>query len=296
MLPVALEKYLKELTEKRSLAPGSVATYRHHLEPWVAYLIEAYRQTPPEPGVNNLLLRRFLARRRGEGLSIRTLAGFISALAGWQRFLARDKKFNRYLCRLSRLKYTEKVPEFLSQRETSELFGVFKKNSYLTWRNFIMVSLFYLSGMRRAELAGLRLPDLDLKRHVASVIGKGNKVRVVPCGDSLAGDMQSYLEIRDDFLAGKNISDPHLFLNNRGGPLTVRSVDRIVKASCAPLGKRVTPHMLRHSFATHMLENGADILAIKEILGHSSLATTQKYTHISTERLKAVYKKSHPRA
>jgi site-specific recombinase XerD len=102
--------------------------------------------------------------------------------------------------------------------------------------------------------------------------------------------------LREEYIAGKKRHDGYLFLNYRGEPLTVRSIDRIVRKQSARLGRRVTPHMLRHSFATHLLENGADILAIKELLGHSSLATTQKYTHITTERLKSVYKKAHPRA
>ncbi len=215
----------------------------------------------------------------------------------------------------------------------------------MAWRDYLMVSLFYLSGIRRAEMAGIKLADIDFRKQIIMVLGKGNKVRMVPYGDSIVSDMKHYLEARENFIgpgagegacrphnpegfrqkskglgadvdicrphnfigpgAGEGASRPHtavtnhkgyLFLNYRGEPLTVRSIDRIVKKYCAPLGRRVTPHMLRHSFATHMLENGADILAIKELLGHSSLTTTQKYTHISTDRLKAVYEKAHPRA
>jgi site-specific recombinase XerD len=129
-----------------------------------------------------------------------------------------------------------------------------------------------------------------------SVIGKGNKQRLVPFGETIMDELLCYIDLRSGFTGNKNNHRGYMFLNYRGAPLTVRSVDRIVKKYCSRLGRNVTPHMLRHSFATHMLENGADIFAIKEILGHSSLATTQKYTHITTERLKAVYKKAHPRA
>jgi integrase/recombinase XerC len=156
-------------------------------------------------------------------------------------------------------------------------------------------------------MAGIKLSDIDFRRQIISVLGKGNKTRIVPYGDSIIPDMKHYLEVRENFIGPTVCRNPEgfrhnpdhkgfLFLNYRGEPLTVRSIDRIVKKYCAPLGRRVTPHMLRHSFATHMLENGADILAIKELLGHSSLTTTQKYTHISTDRLKAVYEKAHPRA
>jgi len=296
MIRKALKEYFEEITEIGRLAPGSLETYRNHLEPWMEFLEMQYRETPPEPKVNSLHLRRYLAKRRNEDISVRTLAGFISALSGFQKFLSQKKQYAKYLCKINRLKFTEKIPGFLSQKETEELFDLVDKGSYLAWRDYIMVSLFYLSGIRRIETASLKLQDIDFRKEVMTVLGKGNKVRVVPYGHNLEPELKHYIEIRDRFINGKKCNSANLFLNYRGEPLTVRSIDRIVKKYCSRLGKRVTPHMLRHSFATHMLENGADILAIKEILGHTSLATTQKYTHVSAERLKAVYKKSHPRA
>jgi site-specific recombinase XerD len=296
MLKKALAEYLKLLSEKRHLSPGSIETYRGQLSPWLEFLDKEYVRITPEPKINTILLRRFLSQRRRESVSVRTLAGFISALAGFQRHLGQDKKNAIYLCRLSQLKYTEKIPDFLSQKEAEELFGFMRLDNYLGWRDYIMVSLLYLSGLRRAELASLKITALDFRKHTITVIGKGNKERVVPYGDTLTGELGNFIEIRNQFIDRGTPHRGHLFLNNRGTPLTVRSVDRIVKKYCSKLGKRVTPHMLRHSFATHMLENGADILAIKEILGHSSLATTQKYTHVTTEQMRIVYNKAHPRA
>ncbi|UCD17524.1 MAG: tyrosine-type recombinase/integrase [Candidatus Zixiibacteriota bacterium] len=296
MLRKALATYLSYLAEKRGLAAGSIRTYKNSLTPWIAFLEEEYRKTAPGPKVNAILLRRFLAQRRARSTSVRTLAGFISALAGFQRYLAQGKKYEKFLCRLSKLRYKENIPDFLSQKETEELFSFLEKDSYRSWRDYVMVSLFYLTGIRRAEMASLKLSDIDPDRHTLMVIGKGNKERMVPYGEALAGDLAHYLELRELFIAGRRDHRGYLFLNYHGEPLGTRSIDRIVKKYCAGLGKRVTPHMLRHSFATHMLENGADILAIMELLGHSSLATTQKYTHITTEQLKAVYNKAHPRA
>lgn len=296
MIIKALTEYLIVLTEKHRLAPGSIETYKNHLKPWVEFLEKEYKTNKPDPKVNSILLRKFLALRRGQDVSVRTLAGFISALSGFQRFLSEKKKYKNYLCKLSKLKYSEKIPEFLSRKEAGELFEIIKKDSYLTWRDYLMVSLFYLTGIRRAEMAGLRLHDIDFRKRVINVLGKGNKLRIVPYGDSIIKNLKHYLELRESFVGGKSEHKGYLFLNYRAEPLTVRSIDRIVKKYCAPLGKRVTPHMLRHSFATHLLENGADILAIKELLGHSSLTTTQKYTHISTDKLKSVYQKAHPRA
>lgn len=296
MLREALNNYLKHLTEKRRLSPGSIETYRANLTSWIDFLEEEYRKAAPGPRVNSILLRKYLSRRRQESVSVRTLAGFISALSGFQRYLAHDKKQTKYLCKLRKLRFTEKIPDFLSQKESEELFGWLEKDGYLAYRDYMMVLLFYLSGVRRAEMAGLRLQDIDFKRHFMSVTGKGNKQRFVPYGEALGDDLRNYLESRRSFVGQKSGHQGFLFLNYRGEPLTTRSIDRIVKKYCSRLGKRVTPHMLRHSFATHMLENGADILAIKELLGHSSLATTQKYTHVTTEQLKAVYNKAHPRA
>ncbi|MFH2037221.1 MAG: tyrosine-type recombinase/integrase [Candidatus Zixiibacteriota bacterium] len=296
MLKKALDQYLKYLSEQRRLSPGSIETYRINLGRWLEFVENEYKTTSPDPQINSILLRKFLSIRRQENISVRTLAGFISALSGFQQYLQPKKKYNQYLCKLTKLKYTEKIPDFLSQHETEELFDYLRKDSYLSWRDYIMVSMLYLSGIRRAEIAGLKLQDVDLRKGAMSVTGKGNKERFVPLGDTLKDEFLHYLDLRESFCAGKSEHGGYLFLNYRGEPLTVRSIDRIVKKYCAKLGKRVTPHTLRHSFATHMLENGADILAIKELLGHSSLATTQKYTHITTEQLKKVYKKSHPRA
>jgi integrase/recombinase XerD len=296
MLKKLLDKYLMLLSEKRGLAPGTIDTYRRSLTPWVIFLESEYNHSRPDPKTNAILLRRYLSIRRRQSTAVRTLAGFISALSGFQQFLAEQKNYKAYMCKLSRLKYSEKIPDFLSQKEADELLSYLNKNNYLAWRDYILVSLLYLTGIRRAEISSLKISDFDMKRNSINVIGKGNKQRFVPFGDAPLDDLKKYLELREEFLTGKNIQSEYFVLNYVGQRLSVRSIDRIVGQYCSRLGRRVTPHMLRHSFATHMLENGADILAIKEFLGHSSLATTQKYTHITAERLQAVYKKAHPRA
>jgi integrase/recombinase XerD len=129
-----------------------------------------------------------------------------------------------------------------------------------------------------------------------TVTGKGNKQRVVPVGEATAAEIRQYLVLRSELLTLSHTAEDRVFLNQRGGPLSVRSVDRLVKSFARRRGMTFTPHTLRHSFATHMLENGADLVLIKEILGHSSLSTTQKYTHVTAETMKAAYRKAHPRS
>ncbi|MEW5995544.1 MAG: tyrosine-type recombinase/integrase, partial [Candidatus Zixiibacteriota bacterium] len=135
-----------------------------------------------------------------------------------------------------------------------------------------------------------------LKMDLITVTGKGNKVRVVPIGEQTVSDVRRYLKLRREFLTQKGGSTSSLFVNRSGKPLGVRSIDRIVKKYGRSAGLELTPHTLRHSFATHLLENGADLMLIKEILGHSSLSTTQKYTHITAEVMKKVYQNAHPRS
>ena len=154
----------------------------------------------------------------------------------------------------------------------------------------------YVTGIRREELAAISLSDIDQKRGLITVLGKGNKVRQVPIGDKTLEDLRPYLDARAAFASLKESQTNALFLNRSGERLSIRSVDRLVGKFARSEGIEFTPHTLRHSFATHLLENGADLMLIKEILGHSSLSTTQKYTAVSVEQLRRVYDDAHPRS
>ena len=178
-LPDVIKKYFNNyisyLARQTTLAAGSIETYRNSLKPWVEFLEQEYRENEPSPAVNAILLRKYLAARRSDGLSVRTLAGFIYALAGFQKYLARQKDGSVHLCRLNRLKYKEKIPGFLSQKEADELFDYLDKDSYLSRRDYLMVTLFYLTGIRRAEMAAIKISDLDLNKGTLTVIGKGSR-------------------------------------------------------------------------------------------------------------------------
>ncbi|MBK7141000.1 MAG: tyrosine-type recombinase/integrase [bacterium] len=294
-----LVAFLKDLAETKHRSAKTIEAYRHDLSNWLTFLNTQQDKFPSSPKNDPLYLRMYLQQRMSDGVSNRSIARFLSALSGYQRFLQRHGGKDE-LFKLPRIKYTSKLPTFVPQGEASRLFehGNTRedKQTYSYWRDYLMVALLYVTGLRREELAGLRVSDIDLHRGLATVIGKGNKERIVPVGEATLEDLKRFLEVRRLHTAATESGSPHLFLNKKGEPLTVRSVDRLVKAFGKGEGLEFTPHTLRHSFATHLLENGADLLLIKEILGHSSLSTTQKYTHVTSEVMKKAYHSAHPRS
>jgi integrase/recombinase XerC len=303
MLHKALTDYLKSLASGGRHSAKTIESYGRDLTPWVAFLEEKYTELPSADRNDPLLLRLYLRLRSEKGLSNRSLARFLSALSGFQRYLSRKSQYKPYLFKLPRMKFSAGIPAFVPQSKAAQLFehgnARSDKGSYFYWRDFIMIVLLYATGIRREELANIKLGDLDLKRGLITVIGKGNKVRAVPVGERTVEDLKNYLTLREGFVSEKGVLSPlspALLLNRFGKPLTVRSIDRLVKKYGRGEGLDLTPHALRHSFATHLLENGADLMLIKEILGHSSLSTTQKYTHVTAETMKKAYKRAHPRS
>lgn len=300
MLTKLLDGYLKDLSLERRYSAHTIDAYRRDLGSWVAFLEKQYAQLPSTPKNDPLLLRLYLRERSSTNVGNRSLARFISALSGFQKYLFSKQNGKQFIFKLPHMKYAQKIPDFIPSQEVGRLFSHGNarddKGSYGYWRDYIMIALLYATGIRREELTNIKLSDIDLSAGTITVTGKGNKVRVVPTGDATLEDLRSYLSQRELFLSAKQAKTPYLLLNRAGKPLTVRSVDRLVKQFGKGEGMDFTPHTLRHSFATHLLENGADLMLIKEILGHSSLSTTQKYTHITAESMKRVYKSSHPRS
>ncbi len=187
----------------------------------------------------------------------------------------------------------KRLPTFLTVDEVVKLLSI-EGEGALVSRDAAVLELLYSSGLRVSELVGINLNDIDLKNLTVKVLGKGNKERIVPVGSKAARALGEYLRER----LGMNPGGDHLFVNTRGDRLNVRSVDRIIRkyALLAGIPKNVSPHVLRHTFATHLLGGGADLRAIQEMLGHKSLSTTQRYTHTSIEKLMEIYDKTHPRA
>jgi integrase/recombinase XerC len=224
----------------------------------------------------------------------------VSSLRAFYKYVLRAGKIKTNPTEMIQTLKTEKyMPNFLSVDEMFEILGEENEKSVLSLRNRAMLEVFYSSGLRLSELAGLDLVDLDFNQKLLKVRGKGRKERIVPIGGPAIKAVQEYLEkigeIRKD--TNSDIFKKPLFLNSRGERITTRSIARIVNdiASKSGIGRKISPHALRHSFATHLLNAGADLRSIQELLGHESLSTTQKYTAVNINRMMEVYDKAHPR-
>ena len=300
MLHKMLAQYLKLLETDGRFSKNTVSSYRRDLEPWVLHLQIQYKENSGIAPNDPLLLRLYLRKRSEDKISNRSLARFLSALSSFQKYLTGKRGYKEYLFELPNMKFKSTIPGFLTQKDTEKIFETAGLDSpqdkYQIHRDFVILALFYSTGIRRTELTELKISDVDMSTCLITVIGKGNKERVVPMGENMASDIKSYLEVRNRFMKEKKQFVPQMFLNKSGQKLSVRSVNRLVNSFARKHGMSFTPHTLRHTFATHLLENGADLMLIKEILGHSSLSTTQKYTHVTAEAMKKQYQSAHPRS
>jgi integrase/recombinase XerC len=225
----------------------------------------------------------------------------VSSLRAFYKYVLRQGRINNNPAQMIQTLKTEKyMPSFLSIDEMFELLKTQNDNLVLSLRNRAMLEVFYSSGLRLSELAGLDLIDLDFKQKLVKVRGKGRKERIVPIGGAALKAVQEYLdkigEIRQD--EDRDIFKKPLFINARGKRITTRSIARIVNevTGKSGIGRKISPHALRHTFATHLLNAGADLRSIQELLGHESLSTTQKYTAVNINRMMEIYDKAHPRA
>ncbi len=294
-----LRDFLENMHKGGRYSENTVDAYRRDLSRFAEFLKEQRFPEGASGGGNKILLRLYLGSMRDKNIGNRSIARFLSSLASFQKFLIDKRAPDIFQFEIPKIKYSRKVAPFLSPGQVDEILAPKpsqKISPFRMHRDLAMLEFLYSSGIRRAELAGITLDAVDFERKLVTVIGKGDKQRTVPLGDPALESCRHYLNVRNEKLAERNIDSDYLFINSEGERLTVRTVNRIVRAYGLKVGLRVTPHMLRHSFATHMLDNGADIRAIQELLGHEALSTTQIYTHVTAGRLKKAYKKAHPRA
>lgn len=285
-----LEKFLTYLKVERDASPHTVVSYTRD----ITELRRFVGETVEWAKVGVVDLRRYLVALRTRGLAKSSAARQVASIRSFFRFLCREGYLSSNPATgLPAPKQDRKLPIFLGVPDVIKLLEAPSGKDLASLRDRAILELLYSTGARVSELVSLRVQQVDLLGGVAKVAGKGKKERLVPIGAPAVQALHRYLEAR----GGTPPASP-VFLNVAGGRLTDRSVRRIVEKYLrqAAVRERVSPHTLRHSFATHLLDRGADLRAVQELLGHASLSTTQIYTHVSTERLKAVYDKTHPRA
>jgi len=304
ILDAAIERFLTYLEKERNFSVHTLDAYRTDLAQFVEFLRRDRERALPRPrDIDRVSLRHFLAVLAHRGLGRKSIARKLAAIRSLCRYLCRIRVLEvDPTLRVSSPKPEQKLPSFLNEEETAKAMRSVFGEDPLGLRNRALLEVLYGSGIRLSELVGLNVSSLDLHEGIARVFGKGGKDRIVPIGSKAVEAICAYLPKRQELLTGRqNISDrpaDALFLNRRGGRLTGRSIQRIVTRCLSRVSEAqsLSPHTLRHSFATHMLDRGADLRAVKELLGHASLATTQLYTHVSVDRLKQVYAQAHPRA
>ncbi|HEX7785320.1 MAG TPA: tyrosine recombinase XerC [Methylomirabilota bacterium] len=282
--------FLEYLGVERGASPHTLRSYATDLAEFTGFL--AAERIEGLAAADARAVRAFLAELHRRRLSKATIARKLAAIRSCFRFLARRGVLEVNPARQVRSpRLGRRLPSVLPKDEATQLLDAAPEPTVAGARDRALLELLYASGLRVAEGCGLDVDDVDLARRTVRVLGKGDKERVVPVGDTALEALDAYLELR-----GRERGP--LFLNARGGRLTPRSAHRIVgrRARRAGIGQRVTPHTLRHSFATHMLGEGADLRLIQELLGHRRLSTTQRYTHVSPEHLMRVYDAAHPRA
>jgi len=296
----ALERFLDFLQDQKRSSAQTLRAYRSDLLQFRTYLAEEHcKDGAPGPGgIDALAVRAFVAHMSRSGLEKTSIARKLSAVRSFLRFAVRDGRieFNPAEA-IASPRVGRALPRTLTVDEMFNLLDRIQDEDPISLRDRSMLELLYATGLRVSELVSLDLNDVDLSGMVVRVLGKGNKERLVPFGRKAADSLGSWLDASKR-LRSRGNDTVALFLNVRGGRLTDRSVRRVLDKRLreAAIHARISPHVLRHSFATHLLGAGADLRAIQELLGHSSLSTTQRYTHVSADELMKVYDRSHPRA
>lgn len=284
-----IEKFIRYLEIEKNYSKYTISNYRLDLEGFKKFLGDSALDK-----IDYLVLRKYLAILKEKNLKNRTVGRHLSTLRSFFKFLIREGYLkNNPIAGLSSPRQEKPLPLFLTEEEVTKLIGAVKLNDERGFRDRAVVETFYSTGIRVSELVGLNIEDVDFIGGVAKVIGKGKKERIVPIGDIALSAIRAYLERRK-----KEQEAGALFLNKSGKRITDRGIRNIIDKyiRIASIRQGVSPHTLRHSFATHLLNRGADLRSVQELLGHVNLSTTQIYTHLTTEKLKKVYDKAHPRA
>ena len=293
----AVRMYLTALDVEKSASTHTIIAYEAALTQFQRYLEESWGTLPQVEDVTEADIRPFLGWLHDRGLEKRSLRMKLAAVRSFYRFLLRSDVIERNPAALLRSpKIDKKLPSFLQEHEATSLWDSFDTESAQGLRDRALCELLYVSGLRISEALQLNLGDIDATQRTVRVLGKRLKERIVPVTRETLDSIDAYVMRRTELQPDP--SEHALYLGDRGKRLTSVSAWRIVRRALGPITEadRKSPHILRHSFATHLLDNGADLSAVSDMWGHSSLSTTQVYTHVSVERLKDAYKQAHPRS
>ncbi|MGA1367426.1 MAG: tyrosine recombinase XerC [Blastocatellia bacterium] len=303
-----IDLFLHHLKYERNASPHTLRNYESDLLQFYDFLAppdpEGGRRSVPLEQIDHLTIREYMASLYDKKKKKSSIHRKVASLRTFFRFLCREGQLEVNPANLVSSPRVERhLPSYLTIEQMIRLIETAETETVLGKRDRAMLELLYASGLRVSELVGLNLADVDFSNQSVRVKGKGRKVRVVPFGDHARVALQGYLGVRGQLLLEAQVDsvpfDPHaLFLNYQGTRITTRSVARMIDKYCRQCVdlQRISPHSLRHSFATHLLDAGADLRAIQELLGHARLSTTQQYTHVSMDKLMEIYDRTHPKA
>lgn len=292
-----IEEFISYIEIERNYSQHTVSSYKADLLDFREFLVRLNDSLPSIGDIDHLTIRSYLADLQERQLSRSTVLRKLSTLRSFFKYLSRRGYLDTDpTSALATPKVRRKLPEFLELSEVEALLSAPDTKTIVGLRDQAILELLYSTGMRVGELLALNLPDLDRQTSLVKVRGKGKKERILPVGKPAMIALDNYLARRYELSGGR--PSQAIFLSQRGNRPDAKSIRRRIEkyARDAGIKKKITPHTLRHTFATHMLNAGADLRSVQELLGHASLSTTQIYTHVTADRLKQVYEKAHPRA
>jgi integrase/recombinase XerC len=296
----SMEHFLRYLKAERNYSAHTISAYEDDLRQFADFLRRHCADHPCSlKDVDHITIRLFLGDCLEQRFSTASVARKLACLKSFFKYLVKTGVVERNpAASVATPRVEKRLPHYLDEPTVRELMRQPERTTTLGKRDAAILELFYSTGIRLSELIGLRLQDIDLAEGTVQVTGKGNKQRIIPFGRAAKEALKSYLACRDELVSSQKQSDAILFLTIRGKQLNPKGVNLLVNTYIGKVSEiqKKSPHVLRHTFATHMLNRGADLRAVKDFLGHESLSTTQMYTHVGVERLKKVYSQAHPKA
>jgi len=294
----AIEDFLAYLKLGKNYAGNTISAYRRDLLKLAEFVRSNSSTNPQITSLNRILLRNYLRHLLAENLSKKTYNRHLSSIKSFSKYLLKHNLVKSDCSlNLHSLTLDKSLPSYVQQEDMSSILAALLDQDFLHCREKIIIEIFYDTGIRLSEIVALKLKHFNFYNRMLSVAGKGNKQRIIPFSLHLPSSFEVYLDWRSKVMQDKGTCHDYLLINSQGEHLSGRHVQRIVKSVLEKVSTltKTSPHVIRHSFATHLINSGADISSVRTLLGHESISTTQIYTHLTQERIKSIYAKSHPK-